>query len=88
MYTNGMLHVKRAKVFATGRSQAVRLPVEFRFSSNEVLIRRDHDTGDVILSEPKMTLQSLLETIKAVTHEERAEFLLDRDLPLPPKEMF
>jgi antitoxin VapB len=39
-----------AKIFVTGRSQAVRLPLEFRFEENEVYIRRDPDSGDVILS--------------------------------------
>jgi antitoxin VapB len=40
-----------AKLFATGGSQAVRLPVEFRFEgTTEVYIRRDDVTGDVILS--------------------------------------
>lgn len=41
---------KRAKLFATGGSQAVRLPAEFRFEQDEVYIRRDRITGDVILS--------------------------------------
>ena len=41
---------KRAKLFATGGSQAVRLPAEFRFEAEEVFIRRDRATGDVILS--------------------------------------
>lgn len=40
-----------AKIFKNGRSQAVRLPAEFRFDGDEVLIRRDEKTGDVILSE-------------------------------------
>lgn len=39
-----------AKVFMTGRSQAVRLPAEYRFDTQEVFIRRDVATGDVILS--------------------------------------
>ncbi|AQV98458.1 AbrB/MazE/SpoVT family DNA-binding domain-containing protein [Cupriavidus necator] len=39
-----------AKIFTTGRSQAVRLPLEFRFDAREVYIRRDPATGDVILS--------------------------------------
>ncbi len=39
-----------AKLFKTGRSQAVRLPMEYRFEGNEVYIRRDPITGDVILS--------------------------------------
>jgi antitoxin VapB len=42
---------RTAKLFVNGGSQAVRLPAEFRFeSSDEVYIRRDAVTGDVILS--------------------------------------
>jgi antitoxin VapB len=40
---------KRAKVFWTGRSQAVRLPKEFRFSTETVSVRRD---GKAIILEP------------------------------------
>jgi antitoxin VapB len=39
-----------AKLFRNGRSQAVRLPAEFRFHTKSVLIRKDPATGDVILS--------------------------------------
>jgi antitoxin VapB len=39
-----------AKIFMNGRSQAVRLPAEFRFDSKEVYIRKDPKTGDVVLS--------------------------------------
>ena len=39
----------RAKVFWSGTSQAVRLPKAFRFSSNEVSIRRD---GDAVVLDP------------------------------------
>ena len=42
-----------AKLFKNGRSQAVRLPAEFRFEGDEVLIRRDPVTGDVVLSPHK-----------------------------------
>jgi len=42
--------MQTAKLFKNGRSQAVRLPAEFRFEGDEVLIRRDPVTGDVILS--------------------------------------
>ena len=38
-----------AKLFRTGRSQAVRLPKEFRFEGNEVRIRR---VGNGVLLEP------------------------------------
>jgi antitoxin VapB len=37
-----------AKIFKNGRSQAVRLPKEFRFEDDEVLIRKNG--SDVILS--------------------------------------
>lgn len=40
---------KRAKVFWTGRSQAIRLPKEFRFESDTVLVRRE---GDAVILEP------------------------------------
>ena len=40
---------QRAKVFWTGRSQAVRLPKEFRFVGEEVTIYRE---GDQIILEP------------------------------------
>ncbi len=39
----------KAKLFMTGRSQAVRLPKEFRFEGNEVSIRR---VGRGVLLEP------------------------------------
>ncbi|WEX10168.1 AbrB/MazE/SpoVT family DNA-binding domain-containing protein [Chelativorans sp. AA-79] len=41
---------RTAKLFWNGRSQAVRLPAEFRFEGDEVEIRRDPATGDVVLS--------------------------------------
>lgn len=39
----------KAKIFKTGRSQAVRLPLAFRFDTSEVFIRRGA-SGEVILS--------------------------------------
>jgi len=41
----------KAKVFMSGKSQAVRIPAEYRFATNEVYIRRDPQSGDLILSE-------------------------------------
>lgn len=43
-----------AKVFMTGRSQAVRLPKAYRFQSDEVLIERQPDGA--LLLRPKPTL--------------------------------
>lgn len=39
-----------ARLFRNGGSQAVRIPAEFRFDGEEVFIRRNEHTGDVILS--------------------------------------
>lgn len=39
----------RAKLFTNGRSQAVRLPKEFRFGGKEVAIRKE---GDTVVLEP------------------------------------
>ena len=39
-----------AKVFENGRSQAVRLPKEYRFSTDEVMVNR---IGDIVLLMPK-----------------------------------
>lgn len=39
-----------AKLFENGRSQAVRLPKEYRFPGHEVLINR---VGDIVLLIPK-----------------------------------
>jgi virulence-associated protein VagC len=58
--------VKTAKLFMNGRSQAVRLPKEFRFEGNEVAIRRDETTGDVTLtpfSAPAPPRRDLLELL-------------------------
>jgi antitoxin VapB len=41
--------VATAKLFSNGRSQAVRLPKEFRFKGSEVSVRRE---GDAVILEP------------------------------------
>ncbi len=46
-----MAHTDKARVFMSGRSQAVRIPVEYRFTVDEVYIRRDPQSGDLILSQ-------------------------------------
>jgi antitoxin VapB len=57
--------MQTAKVFKTGRSQAVRIPAEFRFSSKEVFIRRDEKTGDVILSRKPVDWDELFAKLDA-----------------------
>jgi antitoxin VapB len=77
-----------AKVFWSGRSQAVRLPKEFRFDTAEVTITRD---GDKIVLEPVKNdwdwlkqLQALGpvddEFIAAVLDRPKAEDYPDRDI--------
>ena len=44
---------KTAKLFMNGRSQAVRLPKEFRFEGEEVEIARDPVSGGVLLRQQK-----------------------------------
>jgi virulence-associated protein VagC len=45
-----MQNTAKARVFMSGRSQHVTIPVGFRFRSSEVSIRRDSD-GNIVLSE-------------------------------------
>jgi antitoxin VapB len=45
-----MADMMTAKVFENGRSQAVRLPKEYRFDTDEVVINR---IGDVVMLMPK-----------------------------------
>jgi antitoxin VapB len=49
-----------ARIFWSGRSQAVRLPKEYRFASDEVRIRRH---GDAVILEPIATDWSWLDAI-------------------------
>jgi antitoxin VapB len=67
----------KAKVFMTGRSQAVRIPAEYRFHSSEVSIRRDPASGDVILSEGPGTWADVFAALDATGV--RDGFLVERD---------
>lgn len=52
---------RTAKVFTNGGSQAIRLPVEFRFDVDEVYVRRDERTGDIVLStQPRSTWREFM----------------------------
>lgn len=76
---------RRARLFANGGSQAVRLPAEFRFKGDEVFIRRDERTGDVILSQ-KESIPSWADYLaKRDLSHVPGDFLAERPLnePLP-----
>lgn len=75
-----------AKLFTNGRSQAVRLPAAYRFDTKEVFIRRDPETGDVILSRKPATWDEFFAALKGVdvpadflSEQERAQVSQDRD---------
>ncbi len=68
---------QRAKLFMNGRSQAVRLPAEFRFDGTEVFIRRDPLTGDVILSRRPPNWDGFFAALAGV--EVPADFLSDQE---------
>lgn len=69
-----------AKIFATGGSQAIRLPAEFRFEGvGEVFIRRDAATGDVILSTRDSSDWSSFMRLRDRLEAPHKDFLEDRE---------
>jgi antitoxin VapB len=66
-----------AKLFTTGRSQAVRLPMEFRFEGSEVYIRRDPRNGDIVLSRRPASWDAFF-ALDATT-EVPADFMDEKD---------
>jgi antitoxin VapB len=76
-----------AKLFRIGRSQAVRLPDDFRFPGSEVYVRRDPATGDVILSRRPDSWQDFFELIDSLDIPE--DFMSNRrDTPPQKRELF
>jgi antitoxin VapB len=72
--------VETAKVFPNGRSQAVRLPKEFRFDSDEVFITR---LGAAVVLIPKKDSWSVLfDAIDGFTDD----FMVDREQPSKQQE--
>jgi antitoxin VapB len=75
-----------AKLFNNGRSQAVRLPAAFRFDTQEVFIRQDPETGDIILSRKPPDWASFFVAVKDadipadfLDEHERKQALQNRD---------
>jgi antitoxin VapB len=79
---------KTAKLFNTGGSQAVRLPAEFRFDEDQVFIRRDDRTGDVILSRrPRSQWRDFME-LRTQLGPLPDDFLADRQQPVQDRDPF
>ena len=74
-----------AKVFQNGRSQAIRIPKEFRVDTTEVYIEK---VGETLVIRPK--LQNKWDKFFLLLDEfDTSDFLLDRvQPPLDNKELF
>ncbi len=78
---------RTAKLFKNGRSQAIRLPAEYRFEGSEVCIRRDAETGDVILSRRPESWQEFFDLADSVEFPD--DFLANRkDTPPQKRKLF
>lgn len=70
-----------AKLFMNGRSQAVRLPANYRFDCEEVYIRRDPETGDVVISRKPGSWEDYFDLMDSIDVPE--DFMKERDNELP-----
>ena len=61
--------MKTAKVFKHGNSQAVRLPKEFRFDGDEVLVKRS--AGGVLLLPKKIAYEQIMSIVSQFKGEIR-----------------
>ena len=71
--------MERAKIFWSGRSQAVRLPKDFRFQGDEVRIRRH---GSAVILEPMAQDWTWLDSIAGTLDE---DFVQAVDEPVEPQ---
>jgi antitoxin VapB len=71
---------RTAKLFWNGRSQAVRLPAEFRFEGDEVEVRAGPNPGEVTLSAkgPELSWHDFFRRRDEIPPEELEGFLEDR----------
>lgn len=83
MHTNDMYQIDlktgiamdTAKIFQTGRSQAVRLPKEYRFNGKEVVIKR---VGDGVLLMP---IENPWQMLEAALGSFEPGFKIERQQP-------
>lgn len=69
--------MKTAKIFQHGNSQAVRLPKEFRFEKNEVVIK--HHAGGVLLLPKRYVADDLLKILQGFDGP------IERGTDMPPQ---
>ena len=73
----------KARVFMSGRSQAIRLRADFRLDCDEVYLRKDPATGDVILSKKPGSWTDFFELLETIDIPD--DFMADRANE-PPQE--
>ena len=66
-----------------GRSQAVRLPVKFRFDCEEVYIRKDPETNDIIISQKPGSWDDFFQLMETIDIPN--DFMVRRDQETPQK---
>ncbi len=72
--------METAKLFQNGRSQAVRLPKEFRFEGEEVYVKR---VGNAVVLLPHQdSWEGLFESLELFSED----FMENRDQPVRPEE--
>jgi antitoxin VapB len=76
-----MTEKRTAKLFQHGRSQAVRLPKEFRLPGKEVRVRR---LGDGVLLEPLVPTRDDIDTIFSALERYRNVPFMEKGRQQPP----
>lgn len=71
--------MERAKIFQSGRSQAVRLPKEFRFNGSEVFVKRVGNA--VVLLPMDDAWDSLAQSLDLFSDD----FMAEREQPAEPQ---
>ncbi len=66
----------KTRILRIGRSQVIRIPAQFRFKTEEVYVRRDPRTGDVILSPLPATWEEIFAALDQAGFP--ADFMADR----------
>jgi antitoxin VapB len=84
VYTDGRYHqevrVDTAKLFKSGRSQAVRLPKEYRFDGHEVFVKK---LGEAVVLLPREdSWRTLYESLEYFSDD----FMVERDQPADQQE--
>ena len=86
---------KTAQIFSDNGHQTIRLPEDIHLSGDQVIVRQDQRTGDIILSAVERPEKStgdwdaFFKLRDEIPEEERAAFNIPRDrTPPKPRDIF